>query len=219
MKRRIASIVIVSAILFVLMASPFAARVYAATVWTMTITATAGFDVAHNGTLVPLMSNNILGVANDATYLFDTAYDALPPPPPNQGFDTYFYYASNPSGNKSLWNSIIPPSNDMNWTYRLTPKDSYDPSRTMTVTLNWTDPPAGYNTYLQTTGGANLTSMTPGGSYSFSADEGVLSQFLIRVQVALPIPEFPIGPILVLLVCFASYGAFRSLKRISYPTA
>jgi hypothetical protein len=100
----------------------------------------------------------------------------------------------------------------MNWTLRITPYGLDG-----TITLNWTSIPAQYEAYvMDSTGTTILANMNQLTEYSYSATDSVMAVFRVSFFV---IPEFPIGPMLALAVCFASYGAFRRLKRISYPIA
>lgn len=206
MNRRIVSIVLVSAILFVLMASLFAARVYASPTWTVTLVARLG----------PYTSTTILGVADDATNGFETTYDAIAPPAPPEGVFSYFWYPSNPTFEQKLSTSIIPPSSDMTWTLRVLPSAINSTQYGDTMVLNWTALPPQYSGYIKNSGGTTiLADMSLFTEYSYSAENDILVTF----RVNLVIPELPIGSVLALAVCFASYGAFRGLKRISYQIA
>jgi len=201
-KKKTLPLVMFSILFLVVMASPFVARVYAAPTWTVTLVAKLG---AYTGT-------TILGVANDATEGFDIAYDAYAPLAPPTGVWSYFWHPSNPSGPpdaRRLSTSIIPPAPNMNWTLRVTP---YGLDGTMV--LNWTTIPAQYSAYIMdSTGTTTLADMTQVSEYSYSASDSVM----VAYRVNFVIPEFPIAPMLALALCFASYGVFRSLKRVSRP--
>jgi hypothetical protein len=206
MKRRIASTVIVSAILFALVSSFLAVRVNASTTWTVNLQASLGV----------YSSTTVLGVASDATDGFDTTYDAIAPIAPPTGVYSYFYYPSNPStpvDYRKLSTSIIPPSDSMNWTLRIQPFGLDG-----TMKLNWTAIPAQIDQayIMDSTGTTILANMKLVTEYSYAASDSMMVVFRVSFFV---IPEFPIGAIVAVVACFVSYGAFKSLKRISYPIA
>jgi hypothetical protein len=161
-------------------------------------------------------STTVLGVASDATDGFDIAYDALAPIAPPTGVLSYFYYPSNPStpvDYRKLSTSIIPPADSMNWTLRITP---YGLDGTMVLT--WTSIPAQIDQayIMDSTGTTILADMKLVSQYSYAASDSILAVFRVSVFV---IPEFPIGAIAAVVACFASYGAFKGLKRVSFQTA
>jgi hypothetical protein len=195
-KRRIATLTTVSVILFFILTLPFAARVHAAIDWTVTMTSR----------IETYTSTVVLGVANDATNGYDTSYDKAAPPPAPIGIQSYFYYPNNPPFRQMLSKSIIPPSPNMNWTFIV-----QTTGVTGTVVLNWTTIPPQYNAYLlDSTGERILVDMTQVSEYSYPA-EG--SSTMVQFTAKFVIPDFSIGPLLALVVCFASYGVFRISRR------
>jgi hypothetical protein len=190
-----------SAILLVMLASPFAARVHAANAtWAVKL-------VASNGTY---SSTTVLGVADDATEGFDPTYDSLTPPQPTTGVYSYFWYPNNPHNSvdyRKLSTSIIPPSANMNWNLSVEPIGISDP-----ITLSWNSTPSGYKAYIiNFSDNSVLADMTNtlGNQYSFHAADSVIITFTVNIAV----PELPTGPILVLAACFTSYEVFRFTKR------
>jgi hypothetical protein len=153
-----------------------------------------------------------LGVANDATNGFDVAYDAAAPPAPADGIISYFAYPLDPTpALRKLSTSIIPPSGNMNWTLKV-----QTVGETGTLVLNWTAIPGGYSAKIwDSTNTTILADMTQTTQYSTTADADVTITFTVNFVI----PEFPIAPIIALVVFFASYGAFKGLKRLSYPIA
>ena len=197
--RKILSFIAIFTLLAVLAISTFATQAQAAVSWQVTITASCqGYS-----------SETILGVASDATDGFDTspAYDALlPPDPPPPSVVSSFYYPSNPAGQRSLTTSIIPESPSMTWTLRVVPHEL-----TGDMQLSWTDIPSGYSGYIKdSTGAITYADMSVVSQYTYSATE----EMLVVFQVNLVIPEYPLGIMLALTVCFASYGILKIRK---YP--
>jgi hypothetical protein len=190
-------IAVVSAVLFIILASPFVVTVHASTTWTVNVTASLG----------GYTSTTTLGIANDATDGFDTSYDQVVPPSPPTGVYSYFYYPNNPTSpdERRLSTSIIPPSGNMNWTLRVEPI-GLDGA----MVLNWTTLPVGYSVHIiNATDLSVLADMTQVTQYSYSASDSVLVVFTLNFVI----PELPMGPILVLAVCFASYGLFKTARK------
>jgi hypothetical protein len=197
--RRILSFMAIFSLLAVLAISTFAAQAHAAVSWQVTITATCGI----------YSSQTTLGVASDATDGFDEAYDDPVPPNPQIGVVSEFYYPSNPSTPvdlRRLSTSIIPQSPSMTWTLRVTPINIDGD-----MVLTWTTLPSGYSAYIKNSAGTTiLADMTQVTQYTYSSEEGLRITF----QVNLVIPEYPLGIMLALTACFASYGILKTRK---YP--
>jgi hypothetical protein len=195
MKKSI-SLLIISTLLIVLLASSLASQVKAAGGWRVTITAS----------LSGYTSTTILGVETDATDGFDTDYDqAYPPGEPPTGVVSYFYYPSNPSYLQKLSTSVIPESSSMTWTLRVKANGV-----TGTMTLSWTAIPPQYSGYIKdSTGTTTLADMNAVSQYQYEADADIIIVF----QVNLVIPEYPHGILLALTLCFASYGILKIRKH------
>jgi hypothetical protein len=197
MKKKVFSLLGISTILALLMVSAFATRVQAAVTWQVTITASCG----------GYSSNTVFGVASDATNGYDPAYDVIVSAPPGPGVSAVYSYLDDVYSK-----SIKAEAPSIMWVLNVTP---FVVSGDMH--LSWTSIPSGYSAYIKdSTGTSILADMTSVSEYTYSATAGVLVAFQVNAFV---IPEFPVGAILALAVCFASYGAFRRLKRISYPIA
>lgn len=197
MRKRIIPLALASIVLLVILALPLTARVHAATDWIVTLTARLG----------TYKSVTVLGVANDATNSFDTAYDRVAPPYPLKGVYSYFWYPTNPSSPadlRALSTSIIPSSTNMNWNLSLMAV-GLDGS----MLLNWTRIPPQYNAYIMDSAGTVLADMTETSEYSYSASMNVTITFKINFVI----PDLPIGPVLALAVCFASYGVYKTIRR------
>jgi hypothetical protein len=193
-KKKIFSLLGISTILALLMVSTFATKVQAAVTWQVTITASCqGYS-----------SNTILGVASDATNGYDPAYDVfvLPPPLPPAVYSHLDDLYSK---------SIKAEASSLTWNLKVTPLNI-----TGDMQLSWTSIPPQYTAYVKDSTGTNiLADMTAVSSYTYSAAQNVLVSF----QVDFVIPEFPIGAIIALAVCFMSFGASRGFKRLSYLIA
>jgi hypothetical protein len=192
------SLLMISTLLVVLLASSLAGQVKAASGWRVTITAS----------LASYTSDTVLGVETDATDGFDTAYDQLVSPAPMTGVYSYFYYPSNPSSPvdlRKLSTSVIPESPSMTWTLRVQPIGLDG-----TMTLSWTTIPPQYNGYIKdSTGTTTLADMNAVSQYQYEADADIIIVF----QVNLVIPEYPHGILLALTLCFASYGILKIRKH------
>jgi len=187
MKKEILSIVMISVCLFAIIVSPLATSVYASTpAWTVTLSASVGAYKSQP---------TILGVADNATDGFDTEYDAVLPPPPPTGVESYFWYPTNPSSPvdlRKLSTSIIPPSGNMNWTYKV-----HTIGVNGTVLIKWTNIPPQYNAYMIDSNGTILADMTTLTQYSYTQDMDVTITFTMNF-----VPEFPTGLLLIIVALF-----------------
>jgi hypothetical protein len=196
MKKRIIPLIMISTIFAVLVVSAFATQAQAAITWQVTITASCS----------SYSSNTILGVASDATNGYDPAYDVIVGAPPGPGVSAVYSHLDDVYST-----SIKPPASSMTWNLKVTP---FVVSGDMQ--LSWTSIPAQYSAYIKdSTGTTILADMTVVSQYTYSSTASVQVWF----QVNFVIPEFPISAIIALAVCFVSYGAFKGLKRLSYPIA
>lgn len=194
MKKNI-TLLIISSLLIAGLAIPIVSQVKADGGWRVTITAS----------IDTYTSVTVLGVETDATDGFDTAYDKAVTLPPPEGIYSFFYYPSNsPSYLQKLSTSVIPESPSMTWTLHVEPV-----GLSGTVTLSWTDIPSQYSGYIKDSDGTTtLADMTSVSQYQYSAAADVTIVF----QVNLVVPEYPLGIILALTVCFASYGILKVRK-------
>jgi hypothetical protein len=194
--KKVFSLLTISAIV-VLMVSALATDVQAAVTWQVTITASCG----------GYSSNTVFGVANDATNGYDPAYDALVGVPPGPGVSAVYSHLDDVYST-----SIKAEAPSITWVLKVTP---FIVSGEME--LSWTSIPSGYSAYIKdSTGTTILADMTSISSYDYSSSASVQVTFQVNAFV---IPEFPIGAIIALTACFVSYGAFKGLKRFSYPIA
>lgn len=194
--KKVFSLLTISVILAILMASTFSTRVQATETWTVTITASCqGYN-----------SNTIIGVASDATNGYDPAYDVIVGAPPGGGTSAVW------SNLDSVYSkSIKAEAGSVTWNLNV---EAFVISGNMH--LSWTSIPSGYSAYIKdSTGTTVLADMTSVSSYDYSATHDVMVTF----QVDFVIPEFPISAIIALGACFVSYGAFKGLKRFSYRIA
>jgi hypothetical protein len=195
----------ISTILFIILASPLVARVNAADpTWKVTFYAKFGGYTSFHA---------ILGVADDAISGWDPAYDEVAPPAPiGTGVECYFYNATNtpppPIDYRKLATSIERPSGNMNWTLKVHTIGFAGPD---TMTLNWTTIPAPYSgRIIRASDQAILVpDMSVVSEYSYTQDTDVTVTFTVNFVI----PELPLGPLLVVAVCFASYGLFKASKR------
>jgi len=178
------------------MVSALTTQVQAAVTWQVTITASCqGYN-----------SITVLGVASDATDGYDPppAYDVLVGVPPGPGVPAVYSHLDD-----AYSTSIKAEGPSKTWNLKVTPFVV-----TGDMQLSWTSIPPGYSAYIKdSTGTTVLADMNAVSQYTYSSAAGVQVWF----QVSFVIPEFPIAPMLALALCFASYGVFRGLKRVSRP--
>ena len=157
----------------------------------------------------------IFGAWNNATPGLDSGIDLDHAPIPVQGVYSYFYNSTYPMGHRELWRSITYPSDNMTWIYRILPHNVEG-----TLTINWTASqistiPSEYSVLLLSNTGTTLADMRSVTQYQFTVDAETTYPYKIKVErPPFVIPEYLLGSIFALILCFASYGVFRISKRI-----
>jgi uncharacterized repeat protein (TIGR02543 family) len=105
---------------------------------------------------------------------------------------SYFYYQNNPSSpvdETKLSTSIIPPSDNMNWTLIVEPIGLSDP-----ITLNWTSLPSAYSGYIRnSTDNSVLADMSQVSQYSFSAADSVEITFTVNLVKSYTLTMYVFG--------------------------
>lgn len=191
MKKEILPTTMIFVCFFAITLMPLVANVHASTpTWTVTLSAFVGTCTSQP---------TILGVADDTTEGFDTEYDAVLPPPPPMGIESYFWYSANPSSPvnlQKLTTSIVPPSSNMGWEYKV-----HTIGVNGTLLIKWTSIPPQYNGYLiNNSDGTILADMTRVTQYSYAQDMDVTVTFTTHIVIS----EFPTGllPIISALFLF-----------------
>lgn len=126
------------------------------------------------------------GVRIGSTAGFDKTHDAVDPPAPVAGVVSYFWYLGNPSSPadlRKLSKSMIPPSDNLAWTYKVRPVGIDG-----TMVINWTAKavtaiPPEYNVLLLDSAGTAVADMRKVTQYSFTAEPDTTYSFAIRVFI------------------------------------
>lgn len=128
-----------------------------------------------------------LGFRIGSTTSFDKNWDEADPPAPVTGVASYLWCPNNPSSPadlRRLSTSIIPPCDNVAWTYKVRPVGIDG-----TATINWTGEsvapiPSKYSVMLLDSAGTAVADMRKTTEYSFAAESDVTYTFAVRVFVA-----------------------------------
>ncbi len=142
--------------------------------WQLDLTATIGTytDTTQIGVKIP------------STTGFDTSYDAVNPPPPPTGVDSYIWCPSNPTSPvdlRKLSTSMVPPQTDISYAYEVTSIGITD-----TLTIGWSSSsiqaiPQEYAVLLLDSQGNLIANMRNTNTYSLAAQADQTYSFTVRV--------------------------------------
>ena len=127
-----------------------------------------------------------IGVQFSATTGFDTALDVINPPQSPVGVDGYISCPTNPIAPVDLTKlktSIVPPQQDINYTYKIDTIGTNGP-----LTISWNSQevstlPQQYGAFLLDPSGNTLANMRNVNSYSFAAATDQSYSFTVRVVI------------------------------------
>jgi parallel beta-helix repeat protein len=156
--------------------------------WTPNIEWAADLDVSISGEIYHDLSK--FGTRLAATAGFDQAFDSIDPPAPPAGIVSCFWHSANPSAPvdlRKLSTSKVPPSDHMNWTYRV---KTVGISGTLNITWDGQSIaaiPSKYSILLLNSTGATLADMRNTTQYSFLATADTEYTFTVKVYATVTV--------------------------------